>query len=494
MKKLLIAVPLIAVVGAAAAPFVIGSKVESTAKQQIELSNQQIEKALAANPQISEAKIELDSYEKGYLDAKATGKVSFTVNLDLNGAKTYTIPFVSDVKHGPYLGDAGFGASSIVTRPDLSGFDLPDAINEDTVILETVIGFAGDLTSNATVAPIVFESKGTMFDFAGAALNSVSPDASNRATFTGDIAFKQLKISTADANEDFVLKPFTINVEAKGEADLSKGTYTGNFSAIEGMINGDEGSFVLQKIDVEGAYAKAKGTDVFSVGAGEVAISDIVVTSKNLPGPIKLPKLSFSSAIEQNNGTDFDVSANYAVVLDPSLMVLMNSPVDVKTAEIGVKLTGFSLELMEEYQSLIEELVKAGDQSQKAAQLMQTKALGIFQMLVKNASAANVKVHAKAAEGDLDADVDVGFKPGLELSETELMGLVGAPDPSRLLAILVGRGDVSLAKAITDKAGVTPMIQIMAADFVTLEGETFKSNVKITDGKLLVNGQPLPMM
>ena len=71
---------------------------------------------------------------------------------------------------------------------------------------------------------------------------------------------------------------------------------------------------------------------------------------------------------------------------------------------------------------------------------------------------------------------------------------MGAPDPSRLLAILVGRGDVSLAKGITDKAGVTPMIQMMAADFVTLDGETFKSDVKITDGKLLINGNPLPMM
>ncbi|PWQ98325.1 DUF945 family protein [Leucothrix arctica] len=493
MKKLLIAVPLIAIVGGAAAPFVIGSKVESAAKQYIELGNQQMEKALAANPQLSEAKFELDSYEKGYLNAKATGKVTFTANLNLNGAKTYTIPFTSDVKHGPYLGDAGFGASSIVTRPDLSGFDLPESINEDTIIMSTIIGFAGDMKNNAVIAPISFENDGANLDFAGAVINSVSPDAKNRSTFTGDAAIQQLKITPSNG-EAFVLKPFTIDMEGKGEADLSSGTYSVSSSAIEGVIGDDEGSFSLQKMDAKGTYKDAEGTDVFSVGSAEVSFSDIEIKSENLPEAIKLPKLSFSSAVEQNSGTDFDIHAKYSATLDPSLMQMMRSPVDVQTAEIGIKLKGFSIEVMEQYQALIEQLVEAGDQGQAAAEAIQGKALGIAQLLVKNASSANLEIHAKSTEGDLDADVDVGFKPGLELSETELMGLMGAPDPSRLLAILVGRGDVSLAKGITDKAGVTPMIQMMAADFVTLDGETFKSDVKITDGKLLINGNPLPMM
>ena len=493
MKKLLIAVPLIAIVGAAATPFVIGSKVESSAKQYIEQSNAHMEKALAANPQLSGAKVELDSYEKGYLDAKAMGKITVTANMDLSGPKTYVIPFTSEVKHGPYLGDAGFGASSIVTRPDLSGFDLPESINEDTVIINSIIGFAGDMKNNATIAPIVFDDDGAKLDFAGAVISSVSPNANNRATFTADVAVKQLTITPSDGDA-FVLKPFTLDVDAKGEADFSNGTYSANSTAIEGIVGDNAGTFVLQKMDMTGSYKQAEGTDAIMLASVDASFSDILVKSENLPAPIKLPKMSVSSSVEQNNGTDFDISAKYAFVLDPSLMQMMNSPVDIQTAELGIKLKGFSVEVIEQYKALIEELVESGDQGQAAAEAVQGKALGIAQLLVKNASSANVEIHAKSADGDLDADVDVGFKPGLELSETELMGLMGAPDPSRLLAILVGRGDVSLAKGITDKAGVTPMIQMMAADFVTLDGETFKSDVKITDGKLLINGNPLPMM
>lgn len=494
MKKLLIAVPLVAIIGGAVAPFVIGSKVESAAKQQIELSNQQLEKSLAANPQISAAKVELDSYEKGYLDAKAQGKLSFTVALGPEGSKTYTIPFTSDVKHGPYLGDAGFGASSIVTRPDLSGFDLPEVINKDTVTINTLIGFAGDMTDKVTVAPIAFEKDGTSFDFGGAVINSVAPQASNRATFTGDLSVEQLKISSAEGKTEFLLKPFSLDMDAKGEADLSGGAYSANSTAIEGVIGDSEGSFVVKKLDMKGTYKKAEGTDAFMLSNTNIAFDDIEVASKNLPAPIKVPQIALSTSVEQNKGTDFDISAKYAFTLDPSLMQVMNSPVDVKTAEVGVKLTGFSIEALEAYQAIIKDLVESGGQDPQALQAMQGKAMGIFQLLVKNASAANIEVHAKATEGDLDADIDVGFKPNLELSEMEIMGLLGAPDPSRLLSILVGRGDVSLSKGITDKAGLTPMIQMMAADFVSLEGETFKSDVKITDGKLLVNGQQLPML
>jgi len=118
----------------------------------------------------------------------------------------------------------------------------------------------------------------------------------------------------------------------------------------------------------------------------------------------------------------------------------------------------------------------------------------ILQMLTKNASATHLELHAKSDAGDLNADIDAGFKPGLDMSEQELMMLMGAADPQKLLSVLVGRGSIDLNKGITDKAGMTPMIQIMAADFVTLEGDIFKSELQISDGQLLVNGSPLPFL
>ncbi|RVU84070.1 DUF945 family protein [Leucothrix sargassi] len=494
MKKLLIAIPLIAIAGGAAAPYVIGSKIETAAKQQVELSNQQLEKALAANPQLSKANIELDSYEKGYLGATAEGKVNFTINLGLGESKAITIPFTSEIKHGPYLGDAGFGASSIVTRPDFSGFEeLPDAIDENTVVINTLVGFSGDVTDKAVIAPIVFEEDGTKFDFAGATINSVAPNASNRATFTSDATFEAFTITSTESTDGFTLKPFTLDIESDGESDFSKGTYTAVSSAIEGVIGDNEGSFSLQKLDLKGGYEQAKGTDIIPLTNAQIDVENIVFENQGLPSPIKLPKLSMMSVVEQPDGTDFDITAKYAFELDPSVLQLMNSPIDVKTADILVKLNDFPIDVIEAYQAIVEEMVATG-QADQMPEAIEEKVLSIVQSLVKSASSANIEVNAKATEGDLAADLDVGFKPGLELSETELMGLLGAPDPARLLAILVGRGDVSLGKGVTDKLGVTPMIQMMAADFVNFDGDTLKSDVKITDNQLLINGKPLPMM
>ena len=74
-----------------------------------------------------------------------------------------------------------------------------------------------------------------------------------------------------------------------------------------------------------------------------------------------------------------------------------------------------------------------------------------------------------------------------------MMQILAAPNPSSFLPLLVGRGDVSLGKGVTDKAGLTPMIQIMAGEFVTLKDDKFVSELQITDGQLMINGSPLPL-
>lgn len=40
---------------------------------------------------------------------------------------------------------------------------------------------------------------------------------------------------------------------------------------------------------------------------------------------------------------------------------------------------------------------------------------------------------------------------------------------------------------------MTPMVSMMAGDFVKLDGETFKSDMRITDGQLYVNDQLVPL-
>ena len=81
----------------------------------------------------------------------------------------------------------------------------------------------------------------------------------------------------------------------------------------------------------------------------------------------------------------------------------------------------------------------------------------------------------------------------MDFDAAQMMQILAAPNPGAIMPLLVGRGNVSLGRGVTDKAGLTPMIQIMAAEFVTLKDDKFVSELQITDGQLLINGSPLPL-
>ena len=491
MKKILIAIVLLVVGVVAASPFLIGSQIEKSARQQVDLANQQLVTAVKSSPQFQDASIKIESYEKGYMNSQAKALLSVAVNMPGEAEpKVYDVPFNSEITHGPYLGDAGFGAAKIVSHPDLSGLELPDAITNDTFTVENLVSFSGDMDQKATVSPIKYDAEGTVFDFAGATITS-NANLENRSTFTGQMDVQQLVVSTEEEPNQFVLKPFKMDLKGKGDDKTMQGDYEIKSGAIEATI-GTDGNVVMQSMQMAGTYAQAKGADLM-IGDANGVFKDIVFTNKEIsPDPIKLPELAITSKMSQPEGTDLDITVKYAATLDSSLMALMQSPVDVKTADLEVTFKALPIEAIKKYQDLMGDLASEKDE-QKMAEKMQSELFAITQLLTKNASATHLELHAKSDAGDLNADIDAGFKPGLDLSEQELMMLMGAADPQKLLSVLVGRGSIDMNKGITDKAGLTPMIQIMAADFVTLDGDTFKSDVQISDGQLLVNGTALPL-
>ena len=492
MKKILIAIVLLVIGAAAASPFLIGSQIEKSARQQVDLANKQLVAAVKSNPQFEDASIEIKSYEKGYMNSKAQALLSVSVNLPGEPeTKVYEVPLNTEITHGPYLGDAGFGAAKMVSHPDLSSLDLPDVINNDTFTIENLVSFSGDMDQKATVAPIKYDAEGTIFDFAGATITS-NANLENRSTFTGLMDVQQLVVSSEDEPNQFVLKPFKMDVKGKGDDKLMQGNYEAKSGVIEATI-GDDSSIVMQSMQMAGTYAQAKGADMM-IGDANGSFKDIVFINKEISeDPIKLPELAITSTMSQPDGTDLDVTVKYSATLDPSLMAIMQSPVDVKTADLEVTFKSLPIEAIKKYQNLVQELSSETD-DEKVAQKMQGELFTIMQMMTKNATATHLELHAKSDAGDLNADIDAGFKPGLDLSEQELMMLMGAADPQQILSVLVGRGHIDLNKGITDKAGLTPMIQMMAADFVTLEGDTFKSDIQITDGQLLINGSTLPFL
>ena len=488
MKKLLLLIALL-VIAAVASPFFIGSQIEKTVREQVERTNIQLTKSMKSSPQIKEMSLKIESYEKGYMDSKARSLMSVSVNLPGNSeSKVFNIPFNTTIKHGPYLGDAGFGAAKLVSHPDLSDLELPEGINEaisnETFTIENVVSFSGEVDQKATIAPIKHEADGAVFDFDGATITA-NTTLKNHTNFSGVVDIQQLMIGENTENQ-FVLKPFKIDMEGKGDEGLMVGDYKLESGVVEATV-GKDVNIVMQSMLVEGTYEQAKGIEMM-LSSGKGLFKDITFINEELfEEPIKLPELEVSTTMSQPDGTDLDVSVKYSATLDSTLMSLMQSPVDVKTADIEIQFKGLPIEGLEKYQNLLDEVSSEGNE-----EIIQEEALSIAKMLVKNASVMRVELHAKSDDGDLNADLDAGFKPGTNLSEQELVMLMSSPDPQKILSILVGRAHLDLSKGVTDKAGLTPMVQMMAADFIALEGDTFKSDVQITDGRILINGTPLP--
>lgn len=497
MKKTLIAIVVLLGAGAAASPYIIGSQAESIIRQQTDSTNQQLAMSMAGNPQFKDLSVKLESYEKHYLNAKAKGV--FRLAMVVPGEtepKTFEIPLNSEITHGPYLGDSGFGLAKVVTRPDLTGLDLPDALkgafNADTIVIESVVDFARKLNETVTISPIKFTAEdGTSFDFAGAKLMSKS-SADNRYTFDGNMDINKLVVSNDDEPKLFILSPFSMTLSGKGEPDMAKGTYDGASGVITAEM-GESGKMTMQSMVLKGNYTQASGVEMM-LGGGELTLRDIEITNPDaLSGPIKVPEFAVKSAAQESKSGDLDVSASYMVTLDSSMMTVLSSPVDVKTVKLDVEIKSLPKSAISAYQEMAEQMAAMG-QSEEAAAVVQEKMFAIFQSVVKSAGSMTMNLQAKATEGDLNADLELGFQPGIELTEDELAELMAnSSDPGAVLSILVGRGHVDLAKGITDKAGMTPMISMMAGDYVTLEGETFKSEMRIKDGELFVNDQMVPL-
>ena len=488
MKKILIALLVLVVGAVAAGPFFIGGQVEKMTKQLVEKTNQQFASALESNPQIKSGSVTIDDYQKGYLDSEAKGVFKIAI-AGLGDSKEFAIPFTTKIKHGPYLGDAGFGLAKSVTRPDLASLDLSDAITADTVVIESVVGFSQEVDQVMTVASIQHKGEnGSTVDFAGATINSKG-NLKNRANFTAVMDVKQLVVGSADEPKDLVIKPFTMDVSGEGDEAAMSGTYKADSSVIEASIGGDDANVSIQKLAMSGNYKQAKGIEMM-LGSGELTMTDLVISPKALPEPIKVPELKVASNVEQAENEDLTIGVKYQAKLDPSLMAIMNSPVAVDDAEIDFQLKAIPLAVINDYQKLAQELMSNPEQDGAA---MQAKIFELVQALAKNAASTHLGVKANAAEGELVADVDTGFKPGVNFDEAQMMQLMVNPTPSTILPLLVGSGNVSLSKGITDKAGVTPMIEMMAAEYVSLKDDKFTAEMQITDGQLVINGKALPL-
>jgi len=286
MKKILLAVLLLIVGAVVASPFLIGSQIESVLTKQDELVNQQFSRAKESSPLFKQLDFKLDSYDKGFMGATAASKVTLALNVPAEDgeAKVYEIPLISKISHGPYLGDNGFGLAHVVTKPKLDGLDVPEWITDETFTMETSMGFDRQLSQAVTMAPVnhSFDTSdgSAKVEFGGAVLSGKGP-ADNRAEVDGRMEIASLSVADGDGKEQFKVQPFAMDIESKGEADFSNGTYTGSSEAIKVTIapdTGESGEVSIASMQMNGDYQQSDAIKMM-LGTSSLTFNDIQVSN-----------------------------------------------------------------------------------------------------------------------------------------------------------------------------------------------------------------------
>nr|CAA6810557.1 MAG: Unknown protein [uncultured Thiotrichaceae bacterium] len=495
MKKIMTIAVLLGIAGAAAAPYIIGSQIESVTQEQTDISDQQLKQAVKTSPYLKDASFTLESYEKGYASsvAKSLLKIETIVPTDGGEPLVIEVPITSEISHGPYLGESGFGLAKVISRPDIEKMELSEAIKADTFTILDVIDFSGNLDESVTVKPVTFDDdSGTVIEIEGMQVN-VATTLANRLDFDGTIEIKGLKATNKDKGEHvFQLQPFGIDVESTGDSETASGDYKLKVGKID-VVGGEDFTASIQSIGANGTYKTVQGISM-ALGEHEMTLANLEFNSPaSLPAPVTIPELKFKSLAEEGESNTVNFAANYHATFDDSLAAVIPLPVSVKTADIDVKINSLPISALEAYMELVQKLSDP-NQVEVATSGIEEQLPEILSTIINQAASLVASVKVDTEDGNLNGDLDVAFTSDKKLTKDDVMGLMmSGEDPSVFLSLLAGKGSLYLDKGVTDKAEMTPMVQMMGAPFVKLEGDAFTSELLIKDGEILVNGEVMPL-
>jgi uncharacterized protein YdgA (DUF945 family) len=464
MKKLGIAVVVILVL-ALGLPFVFGSVTESTVTKRIEEMN-------------SGAfwTVELKSYERGWLSSHAAIDVGlneqyFNQIAAMGGA--FGMPgaprlgVLVDFAHGPValLDGVYLGWSKMIARPDPATPGLADA--------QQLLGM-----------PYLFEFRG-------------------RSSFFGTMAF-DAEIPAINLSRD------------EGAVQFSGATSEGTFDGVHltsdtriDSISIDSPFFAFVLTNLRGNTDNDLLSQYVAPGTGTFSIEKISVTNP-LAGSAPLvdaSNLRFGSNVTLN---DAETALDMEVTYEFDSIVANN--MQVAGASLGMAIRNLDRQLLETYVELAQSAaIAGGDPSAIFATLMPAIERG----LAAGPSFALDPFRFRLDDEPFEAHLQVTTDP----AKLPPAGSLDLQDPSLLMAIVSSDADVTVSKKLAARlAGLAMqgqfpsdpslspeqvaqmaeaqagliLVQLVGQGILTDAGDNYRTEVRLANGALLLNGNPMP--
>jgi len=439
MKKVLLGILIIVVIGLVSAPFINGLIVEKTLYSQLDNINARY----ADHP--FAPKIAITRYDRGF----SSSEIEWTMDLpDLQGVEGISpLIFVEKVKHG-YLG------ASSTTSLDRNSWYRDFVSNE--------------LDGND---PLTISSEYQLFS-GGTVTASIDP------------------FELVDSQDTHLsIKP--------GHLVLK---FDRNLENIE-MDGGFEGLIVDDAVEVKNISLRSnmqQTSSLFMAGTSSYGIEQIAVNAPDPAAAMLLDNLKGSSII----GFD-ETTRNMSVKSEMSIAQIMTGENKIADLHLDMGVNHLDADAFENfYRVYVEVLSDAmanlatvqGNPEQAKAMMQQQMAFagmrlaGEFEKLLKKDLQITIdKLHVTLAEGDIDGNFALGLKKDLSMVDLIALG----QQPQMIVDQFSFASNVSLPDGLIANQNplLVPVLPGMQGGFFEQSGDKLVHKAEIKDRKLLLNGK-----
>lgn len=316
---------------------------------------------------------------------------------------------------------------------------------------------------------------------------------------------------------DFALEPLTFTATDEEDGDTS----TVSIAAIKGGWSfKEDGNFQLKIDPVKTETTGAKGMNTFEIagieGKGEGVKFDSAISaylgnmSLNINGirlirnadDISLGDINVQSEAKKTAAGNYDSAMTLTFKLPGASLkqAVPILPVEPQNLRIHVGLGEFPVKA---YNALVEGLQLLNPQlAASNGELMpetRDKFKTVLGEMIKNKTRLNTDITAQTDMGKAQFTASVGIRSDSEVKPEEWQqALDNAQDsPQPLQHLLKNNLDLHaefrISKTLLEKLGLTDMVEKQGALFVTLEDGEYRAKIESEDGRLLLNGNPLPL-
>ena len=429
MKKLFIALPLVAGVAVAGTSHYAGTQTEN-----------EYEKLLKQLNNLSPFVFVNDTYESGLGSSTAITKVM--TGSDAEAEVLFRLHH--DIQHASVrMNGDGLKLGTVTIDTTLQDKDeLPAdvlaALTNDTAMnLKTDVRFDGQMTNSLEISGMEITEKGETVTWSGITLDTVTQG--NSTAGSGSMG----SISYSDAN-------------------------------VGGTASVEDSQFA---IDVQN-----QGDNIYT-GTGDVTFNNIsVMNPATMPEPLTIESIIFDTSTDREGGSinglsSFNING-------------IAAPVPLKNASLNVEVDGILMEGLRQYNAFFE-AISSGSQVVMVDEELRAKFIGAVRAMVKPGTAMKLALVLDNNEGDAGADVRIGVKEATAdgMSADALDNILTGRD---LLNVLAVNGQLDADTAALEQTPVMMMLG-SAGEFVTVSDESITSSVELKGTTLVVNGVELPL-